>query len=100
MAATPPDEERPDRPLGNREVYNVVTDVVLGPNVRLRDNVIQAAILFVALLFGAAVGALLIEDRLAGCLVGAFAGLVAGLLISGIFLMIYRAIRHARGKHD
>jgi hypothetical protein len=31
---------------------------------------------------------------------GAFAGLVVGVFSSGIFLMVYRAIRHVRGKHD
>jgi hypothetical protein len=33
-------------------------------------------------------------------IVGGFLGLIAGLLGSGVFLMIYRAVRHAKGKHD
>ena len=57
---------------------------------RLWDNLIQAAVIFVALLVGAGIGAL----------VGGFGGLIVGLLASGIFLMIYRGLRHARGKHD
>ena len=35
-----------------------------------------------------------------GLFVGGFVGLLAGLVSSGIYLMIYRAIRHARNKHD
>jgi hypothetical protein len=86
--------------MSGRETYNVVTDVAVGPNVRLWDNLIQAAVIFLALLIGAGVGALVIDDPLAGALVGGFGGLIVGLLASGIFLMIYRAARHARGKHD
>jgi hypothetical protein len=35
-----------------------------------------------------------------GAIAGAFAGLAVGLFASGIFLMIYRAVRHLQGKHD
>jgi hypothetical protein len=35
-----------------------------------------------------------------GALIGSFAGLVIGIFASGIFLMIYRAARHIKGKHD
>ena len=35
-----------------------------------------------------------------GALVGSFLGLVLGILTSGIFLMVYRAVRHIQGKHD
>jgi hypothetical protein len=31
---------------------------------------------------------------------GGFIGLLVGLFGSGIFIMVFRAIGHARGKHD
>ena len=41
-----------------------------------------------------------IDPPIAGALGGAFIGLVAGFFASGIFLMIYRAVMHLRGRHD
>jgi hypothetical protein len=35
-----------------------------------------------------------------GAALGGVAGLVAGLIGSGLFLMVYRGIRHATGRHD
>ena len=35
-----------------------------------------------------------------GALFGGLAGLVIGLFASGIFLMIYRAVQHIKGKHN
>jgi uncharacterized membrane protein YeiB len=40
------------------------------------------------------------QDPILGAVVGGFVGLFAGLFGSGIFLMVYRAVRHVRGKHD
>lgn len=86
--------------IKDREAYNIVTDTIAGPNVRLRDNLIQGISIFASLLVGAGIGALVTHDRLAGALVGAFAGLVLGLLGSGMVLMIYRGVRHIQGRHD
>jgi hypothetical protein len=86
--------------LTPRQAYNVVSDTVTGANVRLRDNLIQAAIIALFVVLGATIGALAVEQRVPGALVGGFIGLVAGLLLSGIFLMIYRAVMHMRGRHD
>ena len=35
-----------------------------------------------------------------GLLFGGLIGLVAGLLLTGIFIMIYRGLRHLMGRHD
>lgn len=86
--------------MTDQQVYNVVTDTVIGPNLRVRDNVIQGVSILVCLVIGAIVGALLIEEWLPGALVGGFGGLLIGLFGSGIFLMIYRGLRHMRGRHD
>ena len=95
-----PKLESVDLGISARETYNIVTDLAVGPNVRLRDNVFQAISIFVCLVLGALVGVVVASDaRIAGALVGGFLGLVAGLFLSGIFLMIYRFVQHARGKH-
>jgi hypothetical protein len=83
-----------------RETYNVITDTVTGVNTRVSDNVFQAVAILVCLALGAGIGAAAFEERIPAALVGGFLGLLAGLFGSGIFLMIYRAIRHLRGRHD
>lgn len=86
--------------LTGRQAYNVVSDTVTGANVRLSDNLLQAAIIAVFLVLGAGIGALMVEVRIAGAMIGGIIGLIAGLISSGIFLMIYRAVMHMRGRHD
>jgi hypothetical protein len=83
----------------DRDVYHVVTDTVIGPNLRWKDNVFQAIAILACAAFGALV-AWLTWKGAGEALAGAFLGLLAGLFGSGIFLMIYRAVRHASGKHD
>lgn len=87
--------------------YNVVSDTVTGVNVRWSDNRFQAIVVTISMLilsfFGAALAALNSQWNLpwyGGALAGAFAGLVVGVFGSGIFLMVYRAVRHLKGKHD
>lgn len=84
-----------------RDAYNIVSDTVTGINVRPRDNLIQALAIAVSLLLGVAIGALVISrDRILGAVGGGFVGLLAGLFGSGLFLMIYRFVRHTQGRHD
>ena len=92
--------ETPNTGVTDRQTYNIVSDTVVGANFRLRDNVIQAIAIFVSLCVGAIIGAVAVEEQLMGALVGGFLGMIAGLFGSGIFLMIYRAVRHMRGRHD
>ncbi|MEZ6137121.1 MAG: hypothetical protein R3C53_19685 [Pirellulaceae bacterium] len=87
--------------------YNVVTDTVTGVNIRWSDNKFQAICVLVSTLLAAITGAILAAVNTswrmpwyAGALVGAFPGLVLGILGSGIFLMVYRVARHLKGKHD
>jgi len=100
MSEEKPSEETPKKPTTGRQAYNVVTDTISGPNVRLKDNLLQGLAILVCLLLGAAIGFLVMTDGLAGLLLGGFVGLLVGLFGSGIFLMIYRAVKHARGQHD
>ena len=78
----------------------MVTDTVTGPNVRLKDNLYQGLAIVVCLILGVLIGLVAAEDRVFGTSVGGFAGLLAGLFGSGIFLMVFRAIRHKQGRHD
>jgi ribosomal protein S27E len=82
-----------------REVYNIVTDIATGVNVRRRDNLLQLAVICVALTVGAVTGALVVNDRVTGAVVGGFIGLLVGLFGSGIYLMVYRFVCHFRGHH-
>jgi len=60
----------------------------------------QALAILAGLALGALIGWLAVAEQPMGVIVGGFLGLIAGLLASGVFLMIYRAVRHARGQHD
>jgi hypothetical protein len=100
MSEQKPPEETPKQPLTARQAYNLVSDTVGGPNVRLKDNLYQGLAILVCLLLGAGIGILVGKDRLIGALAGGFIGLLVGLLGSGLFLMIYRAVKHGRGQHD
>jgi hypothetical protein len=93
-------QDRADKPMTGRQMYNTLTDTVGGPNLRWRDNLYQALVILACLLIGALVGPLFVDYWLPGVIVGGLIGMVVGLFGSGIFLMIYRAIQHARGKHD
>jgi hypothetical protein len=95
-AKRPPDDD----PMSGQETYNLITDTVTGPNVRLRDNLYQGLAVLVGAIVGAAIGYFQTTDRILGSMIGLIAGLMIGLLGSGLFLMIYRGVRHIRGKHD
>jgi hypothetical protein len=87
-------------PRTDREVYNLVTDTVAGPNVRLKDNLYQGLAILVCMVLGAGIGSLTVAEKLLGAVVGAGIGLLVGLFGSGLFLMIYRFAKHAKGRHD
>ncbi|HEX6902168.1 MAG TPA: hypothetical protein VF789_20800 [Thermoanaerobaculia bacterium] len=101
MDESKPSEETPREPLTGRQVYNLVTDTVTGPNIRPKDNLYQGLAILICLGLGALIGYLAVtKEPVMGAWIGGFLGLLVGLLGSGIFLMIYRAVKHARGKHD
>ena len=103
MPDTPPTKPGTPEPrpgMSGRQTYNVVADTVGGVNVRWKDNLFQGVAIFIFVLIGAGVGAFMAEERLMGAVVGATGGLIVGFFASGIFLMIFRAVRHIRGKHD
>lgn len=90
-----------------RQAYNLVTDTVTGVNARWSDNRFQLIVVTLAAAIGAVVMALLAMLNpdwslpwYGGALIGSFLGLVFGILASGVILMVYRTLRHLRGKHD
>ena len=88
-----------DSTLTGRQTYNIVSDLATGVNVRKRDNLYQALFILASIPAGALVGVCISRSGEGICL-GCFGGLLAGLFGSGIFLMVYRALRHAQGRHD
>ena len=90
-----------------RDTYNIVADTVVGLNIRKSDNVFQAKFIGITVLVLAAIGAASAAWNpgwnlpwWGGALAGAFAGLIIGVFASGIFLMIYRAVKHVKGYHE
>ena len=104
MSDQQPPEEKPDRPMTGRQAYDLVTDTVAGPNLRLKDNLYQGLAMLICLALGAIIGLFWNGGPLYGpgfcAVVGGFAGLLVGLFGSGIYLMIYRAVKHSGGEHD
>jgi hypothetical protein len=101
------DEQPPPLPpkvITDRQVYNLVSDVGTGVNIRRKDNLYQALAIFACAALGALIGCFIDLGGGApwwiGAMVGGFGGLVVGFFASGIFLMVYRAIKHIRGDHD
>jgi hypothetical protein len=92
--------KRPKQSMTGRQAYNVVSDTVTGVNIRLRDNLFQGLAILACLLLGAGIGLLIAAEPVRGALFGSLGGLVVGLFVSGLVLMIFRAVRHARGQHD
>lgn len=104
---TDQDSAQPTGISSGHAAYNVVSDTVTGVNLRGSDNKFQAKFIFVSVILLAALGALLAWLNTSwelpwfgGAIAGAFAGLVFGVLASGIVLMVYRGARHMKGKHD
>lgn len=90
-----------------RATYNVVTDTVSGVNVRRSDNLFQAFFVSGSVGIGSLLGLILTllipswrTPWIVGLMVGGFIGLTLGILLSGTMLMVYRAWRHSKGKHD
>ncbi len=81
-------------------MYNLVTDTVAGPNLRWRDNLYQAIAIFVMTVISVVIVSVLAQNVFAGLVLGTIAGLTVGLIVTSIFLMIYRGYRHMRGQHD
>lgn len=87
----PPDAGARARTQADRQV---ISDVVVGVNLRVRDNLYQGLTILIFVLIGAGLGWMLAGRTSDAALIGAGAGLIVGFLLSGFFLMIYRMIKH------
>lgn len=74
--------------------YNTVAETIGGPSLRLKDNVIQAAIVIGCTALGAIAG--YIYNDWIGALVGGAGAMIASTLISGIVLMVIGWMRAAK----
>ncbi|HSU66107.1 MAG TPA: hypothetical protein VLJ39_04515 [Tepidisphaeraceae bacterium] len=68
-----------------------VFDTVAGPNIRLKDNLIQLVSVVVGAILGGAIGWGLGAQT--GLLVGLFLGLLGSLILSGVIIGIVRLFR-------
>ena len=95
-------EETPKPAMSEKDSYNLVSDTVTGVNVRWKDNLFQGIAILVSLFLGAAIGFAVGPDRdpALGLVLGGFCGLLVGLFGSGFVLMVFRGVRHMRGRHD
>lgn len=92
----------PNTPSPSNGRDKLIADTVIGPNLRWKDNLIQAVVIAACTVAGPIIAMqipLLARSGMA-VLGGLMGGLLLGLFGSGIFLMIYRGVRHMRGKHD
>ena len=100
-APAPPPPPPPPAP-GARdeglEAYHRVADTVgFVPNLRWKDNVIQAVSVAVAAAVGAAIAGLVWRNFLAAA-GGAIVGAIAATFITGLVLMVLGWVRAAKGK--
>lgn len=81
-------------PPAETSVAQRVFDTVAGPNVRLKDNLIQLACVIVGGGAGAGIGAAIAEpeDRQIYMTLGAVGGLIVALLVSGLVIGIVRGV--------
>ncbi|MBT6155160.1 MAG: hypothetical protein HOL01_04940 [Planctomycetaceae bacterium] len=66
----------------------------------MKDNVIQGISVLVGVLIGAGVGWSVVDEPIPGLLAGGVGGMLVGVFGSGLYLMIYRAMKHVRKDHD
>jgi hypothetical protein len=79
--------------LGDLGAPQVIFDTVTGPNLRLRDNLIQLVSVIVAVVLTFLVMLIVTRDLAISAGVGVMGGALVGVLISGAALGIYRLVK-------
>jgi hypothetical protein len=82
----------PKKAIGDLGAPQAVFDTVGGPNLRLRDNLIQLGTIGVAVPVAFLIALLVTRDVAMSVGIGLLGGLIGGILISGAALGIYRGI--------
>jgi hypothetical protein len=92
-----PKPPQPKQQRRQAETHEIIADVAVGPNLRVKDNLFQAVFILASIAIGAGVGAFTASTPPGpgiGAILGGIIGLVAGALLSGGILMVYRLFRH------
>ncbi len=107
VASEPAGKQSAEPVSSGRAAYNIVSDTVVGLNTRTADNRLQAKCILIAVpacaIIAMVLAALIPAWDLpwyAAAMIGGVAGLILGTFGSGIFLMVYRGVRHLKGEHD
>ena len=79
--------------LGDLGAPQVVFDTVTGPNLRLRDNLIQLVSVIVAVVLTFLVTLIITRDLATAAVIGVLGGMIGGVIISGAALGIYRLVK-------
>ncbi len=93
----PPVPKRSPKPRKQAATHEIVADVAVGPNLRVKDNLFQAIFILASIAIAAGVGAFIAPEEVGpglGAILGGILGLIGGALISGGILMVYRLFRH------
>jgi hypothetical protein len=72
-----------------------VFDTVGGPNLRLRDNLIQLAAVIAAIPVTGVIALFFTRDLILVAVIAVMGGMLGGILVSGIALGIYRGLKGA-----
>ncbi|NRA56553.1 MAG: hypothetical protein HRU13_00285 [Phycisphaerales bacterium] len=97
MTKLPPPVPKRPKPRKQAETHEIIADVAIGPNLRVKDNVFQAAFILVSIAIAVGIGAFVAPQEVGpawGAVMGGIVGLIAGALLSGGLLMVYRLFRH------
>lgn len=95
MSATPPTPpKKPTDP--SLDAYNTVADTVgMVPNIRAKDNIVQAIAGVMCAAVGAVVGYVLGQEVIFA-LLGGVTGLIVGVILTGLVLMVLGWVRTAK----
>ncbi len=74
--------------------YQTVAETIGGPSLRVKDNVIQAAVIVGSTMIGAGIGWLVKQGI--GAAIGAVAGMIVSTLLSGLVLMVLGWVRASK----
>ena len=89
-----PKDGKPGQPSDLELMHKVADTVGMAPNIRLKDNLIQGAVVLGGTLLGALIGGFL--ARTEGAVAGGLIGMIGSTLISGLVIMVLGWIRTAR----
>lgn len=93
----PPHADKPSE-IGHLGEAQKVFDTIGGPNLRLRDNLIQLAAIAAAIPLAFLITLLITRDLATSLVIGILGGLIGGVLISGAALGIYRGLKGIQKK--